>query len=178
MLRAPLGWFVITKDITFRAASQADTDALIGLKWGINKAEYAAYPADTCIPSFLDLSREAAALGVQDYWDVIAANGGAYLVGEMDQMIVCAGCWYGETAAVSTLPQFRNQAGIGSIIVAPSARGLGLGKLVMERLEGLIRAEGIDHVRLTVVPGNIAAEKLYHSMGFEDFETVMVKSLR
>lgn len=164
--------------VIFRAATPADTDALIDLKWEINKAEFAAYPADTCIPAFLDLSREAAALGVQDYWDVIAANGGAFLVGEHDGAIVCAGCWYGETAAVSTLSQFRRQAGIGGIIVAPAARGLGLGKRVMERLEALIRAEGIEHVRLTVVPGNAPAEKLYHSMGFEDFETVMIKSLR
>jgi ribosomal protein S18 acetylase RimI-like enzyme len=161
----------------FRPATPADTDALVDLKWEINKAEYAAYRADTCIPAFLDLSREAAVLGVQDYWDVIKANGGAFLVGELEGQIVCAGCWYGETALVSTLPQYRRQAGIGSIIVSPSARGLGRGRKIMEALEALIRAEGIEHVRLTVVPGNTAAEALYHSMGFEDFETVMIKAL-
>jgi ribosomal protein S18 acetylase RimI-like enzyme len=163
--------------VTFRPATPTDTDALIDLKWEINKAEYAAYPADTCIPAFLDLSRAAAALGVQDYWDVIGANGGAFLVGERDGVIVCAGCWYGETAAVSTLPQYRRQAGIGSIIVAPHARGLGLGRAIMEQLVVLIRAEGVSHVRLTVVPGNTAAEALYHSQGFENFETVMIRAL-
>lgn len=165
------------REVTFRLATRADTDALIDLKLEINKAEYAAYSADTCIPAFLDLSREAAALGVQDYWDVIEGNGGAFLVGELDGQIACAGCWYGETAAVSTLPQFRRQAGIGSIIVSPAARGLGLGRTIMEQLEILIRAQGIKHVRLIVVPGNTAAESLYHSLGFEDFETVMIKAL-
>lgn len=163
--------------ITFRLATPADKDALIDLKWEINKAEYAVYPTDTNIPAVLDLSRDAAALGVQDYWDVIGDNGGAFLVGERDGVIVCAGCWYGETAAVSTLPQFRRQAGIGCIFVLPTARGLGLGRAIMKQLEALIVKEGITHVRLTVVPGNTAAENLYHSFGYEDFETVMIKAL-
>jgi ribosomal protein S18 acetylase RimI-like enzyme len=162
----------------FRLATPADTQALIDLKHAINLAEHGAYPPQTCIPAFLDLSREAAILGVKDYWDMIEANGGAFLVGELDGQIVCAGCWYGETAAVSTLPEFRKQAGIGGIIVAPRARGLGLGRKVMQRLEALVRAEGILHVRLTVVPGNAPAESLYESLGFEKFETVMIKSLR
>jgi ribosomal protein S18 acetylase RimI-like enzyme len=177
VLRAPLWFLVTTKEVFFRPATPADTEALIDLKWEINKAEYAAYPSDTCMPAFLDLSREAAILGVQDYWDVIVKNGGAFLVGVRDNQIICAGCWYGETAAVSTKPEFRRQAGIGCIIVLPNERGLGLGRMIMEELEALIRAEGIQHVRLTVVPGNKPAEELYHSLGFENFETVMIKSL-
>jgi ribosomal protein S18 acetylase RimI-like enzyme len=47
----------------------------------------------------------------------------------------------------------------------------------MTELEALIRAAGIKHVRLTVVPGNGPAESLYHSLGFEDFETTMIKTL-
>jgi ribosomal protein S18 acetylase RimI-like enzyme len=167
-----------TPQISFRLANSADTEALIDLKWEINKAEYAVYPADTCIPALLDLSRDAAVAGMADYWTVIGASGGAFVVGELDGQIVCAGCWYGETAAVSTLPVFQRQAGIGCIIVKPQARGLGLGRAVMEQLEALVRAQGIAHVRLTVVPGNKPAESLYYAMGFEDFELTMIKSLR
>lgn len=167
----------MANEVIFRLATRADQKALIDLKHAINLAEHAAYPTTTAIPAFLDLSTEAAALGVEDYWSCIEAYGGAFLVGEMDGQIVCCGCWYGETAAVSTLPDLRRQAGIGGIVVLPSARGLGLGRRIMFELEALIRAEGIKHVRLTVVPGNAPAETLYHSLGFEDFETVLIKSL-
>ena len=167
----------MANDVSFRLATRADQKALIDLKHTINLAEHGAYPTTTAIPAFLDLSKEAAALGVEDYWSCIEANGGAFLVGEIEGQIVCCGCWYGETAAVSTLPDLRRQAGIGGIVVLPSARGLGLGRLIMIELEGLIRNQGIQHVRLTVVPGNAPAETLYHSLGFEDFETVMIKSL-
>ena len=96
----------------------------------------------------------------------------------MDGKIVCSGCWYGETAAVSTLPVHRRQAGIGGIVVLPAARGLGLGRKIMLELEVLIRAQGISHVRLTVVPGNVPAESLYYGLDFEDFELTMIKTLK
>jgi GNAT superfamily N-acetyltransferase len=161
----------------FRLATRADDAALIDLKHAINIAEHAAYPSATAIPPLLDLSREAAAAGVEDYWACIGANGGAFLVGEIDGRIICCGCWYGETAAISTLSEFRRQAGIGGIVVAPSARGQGLGRAIMMALEELIRHEGIMHIRLTVVPGNTPAESLYHDLGFEDFEMTMIKAL-
>lgn len=163
--------------VTFRHATRADTAALTELKLAINVAEYAAYNPKSGIPALLDLSREAAALGVEDYWTAIERDGGAFLVGVDGDQIVCAGCWYGETAAVSTLAHLRKQAGIGGIIVTPAARGLGLGRKIMLELEALIRVAGYRHVRLTVVPGNQAAEQLYSSLGFEPFETVMIKPL-
>jgi ribosomal protein S18 acetylase RimI-like enzyme len=150
---------------------------LVDFKHAINLEEHGAYPEAGAIRPMLDLSREAAEAGVEDYWECIEAGGGAFLVGEIDGQIVCCGCWYGETAAVSTLAQFRRQAGIGGIVVAPSARGQGLGRAVMLELEKLIVQAGIGHVRLTVVPGNQPAEALYHGLGFEDFETVMIKAL-
>jgi ribosomal protein S18 acetylase RimI-like enzyme len=167
----------MASQVVFRLATLADTEALISLKHEINLAEHAVYPPTTAIPALLDLSRAAAAAGVEDYWSCIEAYGGAYLVGEQGGKIVCGGCWYGETAAVSTLPDCRRQAGIGGIVVLPAARGLGLGRLIMVELELLIRAQGIRYVRLTVVPGNGPAESLYHSLGFEDFETTMIKAL-
>jgi ribosomal protein S18 acetylase RimI-like enzyme len=167
----------MTSQVVFRLATRADEEALISLKHEINLAEHAVYPSKTAIPALLDLSRSAAAAGVKDYWTWIEANGGAYLVGELDGKVVCGGCWYGETAAVSTLPDCQRQAGIGGIVVLPEARGLGLGRLIMRELETLIRAQGIKHVRLTVVPGNGPAESLYHNLGFEDFEMLMIKTL-
>jgi ribosomal protein S18 acetylase RimI-like enzyme len=163
--------------VTFRAASLADNEALIDLKWSINKAEHAAYPANTAIPDILDLSREAAVAGVQAYWEHIKSGEGAFLVGEIDGEIVCCGCWYEEMALESTLERYRRQANIGGIVVAHSARGKGLGRAIMVALEGQIKAAGIRHARLAVVPGNTPAESLYHSLGFEDFETVMIKAL-
>ncbi len=164
-------------DVTFRLATHSDDEALIDLKLAINLAEHGAYPQDGNIPDLLDLSRSAAALGIADYWLRIHTHGGAFLVGEMKGDIVCCGCWCGETAAVSTRPQFRNQATIGAIVVLPIVRGYGLGRRIMSELEALIRAAGISTARLTVVPGNTPAEDLYRGLGFEDFDTVMIKKL-
>ncbi len=163
-------------EIVFRFATRGDHEVLVDLKHAINIAEHAVYPDRTRIPDLLDLSRDAAALGVADYWARIEAHGGAFLVGELDGQIVCCGCWHATTAAVSTLPQFQRQANIGGIVVLPAARGLGLGRRVMNELEALIEAQGIGHIRLTVVPGNGPAETLYHGLGYEDFETVMIKT--
>jgi ribosomal protein S18 acetylase RimI-like enzyme len=166
-----------TPKVTFRLATRADDDALIDLKHAINLAEHAAYPAQSAIPRLLDLSREAAAAGLMENWGWVDALNGAYLVGELEGEIVCCGCWYGETAAASTLQKHRQQAIIGGIVVSPSVRGHGLGRAIMQELEKLIFAQGIRQVRLAVVPGNGPAERLYHSLGFEDFETIMIKTL-
>jgi GNAT superfamily N-acetyltransferase len=166
-----------TSKVTVRLATPADREALIDLKHIINLAEHAVYPLTTNIPEVLDLSREAAALGVDHYFHEIAEKGGAFLVAEREGFVIGCGCWYGEMAAVSTLPAYRQQANIGGIVVLPSARGLGLGRTILEALEDLIRKAGITRVRLTVVPGNKPAETLYRNFGFEDFETVMIKKL-
>jgi ribosomal protein S18 acetylase RimI-like enzyme len=163
--------------VTFRSARSDDFEALVDLKHIINLAEYESYAPTTRIPPLLDLSREAARLGIEDYFAEIRANGGAFLVGELDGQIVCCGCWYGEEALVSTRPEYRRQAGIGAIVVAPSARGLGLGRRIMCELEVLISAAGISQVRLSVVPGNGPAELLYEGLGFEPFEIMMIKTL-
>jgi ribosomal protein S18 acetylase RimI-like enzyme len=163
--------------ITIRAATRGDTEALIDLKWVINKVEHAAYATSGSIPSVLDLSRDAAAAGVADYWAAIETRGGAMLVGELAGEIVCCGCWYREMGPASMYAHLRDFANIGAIVVLPKARGLGLGKVMMDELERLIVAEGIAHARLIVVPGNAPAEKLYHDLGYEDFEAVMIKPL-
>ena len=53
-------------EVIFRLATRSDTQALIDLKHAINIAEHGVYPETTCIPAILDLSREAAVLGVED----------------------------------------------------------------------------------------------------------------
>ena len=163
--------------LIIRQATRDDDEQLIDLQHSLNLAEHAAYPRNTAIPRLLDVSRDAAVSGVAHNWAYIGTHGGAYLVGELDGVIVCCGCWYSETAAVSTLPEFQRQAGVGAIVVAEAARGQGLGRIMMTELEKCIAAEGINHVRLTVVPGNKPAEALYHSLGFENFEMVMIKTL-
>lgn len=164
--------------VTFRRATHQDDSTLVDLKHAINLAEHAAYGQVSLIPQLLDLSREAAVAGLQDNWDCVESCGGDYLVGEVSGEIVCCGCWYVRPAAPSTLSQYRQQANIGGIVVAQSARGRGLGRAIMLELEQLIYKHGIRQVRLVVVSGNAAAENLYHGLGFEDFETVMIKTLK
>ena len=53
------------------------------------------------------------------------------------------------------------------IVVHPSVRGTGVGKLVMTILHATARRRGAKRVRLTVYPGNRSAVNLYRSMGYQ-----------
>ncbi|MFY3742678.1 GNAT family N-acetyltransferase [Anaeromyxobacter sp. Red801] len=53
------------------------------------------------------------------------------------------------------------------IAIHPAARGLGLGRLVMEYLHCEARRRGAPRIRLKVYPANAAAVALYRSLGYE-----------
>lgn len=53
------------------------------------------------------------------------------------------------------------------IAIHPEARGLGLGRLLMEYLHCEARRRGAARIRLKVYPGNTAAVALYRSLGYE-----------
>lgn len=53
-----------------------------------------------------------------------------------------------------------------ALAVHPALQGHGLGKTVVGDVIGIARERGIKTVRLDILGGNIAAERLYRSMGF------------
>lgn len=52
------------------------------------------------------------------------------------------------------------------IAIRPSARGLGLGKLLMQFLHVAAHCKGAKRIRLKVYPDNTIAVKLYESLGY------------
>ncbi|KAB8197456.1 GNAT family N-acetyltransferase [Nonomuraea phyllanthi] len=64
--------------------------------------------------------------------------------------------------------QERHKATLFGMAVAPHAAGRGIGKLLVHRiLEIAASVEGLTQVGLTVSEGNLPAERLYRSCGFE-----------
>jgi ribosomal protein S18 acetylase RimI-like enzyme len=69
-------------------------------------------------------------------------------------------------------PKSRHKGRVWGVYVAPHARGAGLGKRMTQTL--LDRAsviEGVDQILLSVTATQIAAIRLYRSLGFELFGT-------
>ncbi len=73
---------------------------------------------------------------------------------------------------------------IARLMIAHQFQGRGLGRAALEAAVAWIHRErGVDRVRLSVVPSNESARKLYRSAGFvetgelDDGELVMVRSL-
>ena len=53
-----------------------------------------------------------------------------------------------------------------ALAVRPNVQGKGIGKLVVQDLIEMAKASGKKSVRLDILKGNIAAERLYTKMGF------------
>lgn len=63
----------------------------------------------------------------------------------------------------------RHKAVIWGVYVAPEARGLGLGRMLMRRALAHIRRAGVEQVLLSVGTTNRAARALYAACGFRGF---------
>ncbi len=70
----------------------------------------------------------------------------------------------------------RHAHGVGEVkrmFVKPSARGLGVGGALLERIEGLARQEGLGRVVLETGSNFDAAKRVYERGGFETCEPVL-----
>jgi len=52
------------------------------------------------------------------------------------------------------------------IVISRKARGLGLGRMLMQFLHSAARNRGAESIRLTVLKNNAIAKKLYESLGY------------
>ena len=70
-------------------------------------------------------------------------------------------------SAVSTRKVYQGVAE-NSVYVAPAAKGLGLGRLLLERLIAESEANGIWTLQNSIFPENIASIRLHRSCGFRE----------
>ncbi len=63
-------------------------------------------------------------------------------------------------------PAHARHARLYSLAIAPSWRGHGLARLLLESLETVARAKGRNTLRLEVAQNNTPAQTLYHDRGF------------
>jgi GNAT superfamily N-acetyltransferase len=162
--------------ITLRPATAADTETLVDLKWVMNREEHASVAGSVVAP-MLDLSRAAAARAVTARLQALARDGGAWWVAEQDGAVLGCAFWTPTTMN----PVFHEASArvglIGGVVVAEGARGRGIAKRLLAKVEAEIVAAGMRHAFLEVVSANTPALSLYTSLGYEDFETTMLKKL-
>ena len=80
----------------------------------------------------------------------------------------------GATLGMGALRRHANGVGeVKRMVVKPSARGLGVGGAILERIETLARQEGIDRVVLETGSNFDAAKRVYERGGFETCEPVL-----
>ncbi len=64
----------------------------------------------------------------------------------------------------------RHKGGVFAVYVRAAARGRGVGRALLEELIGRARAlDGLEQLSLSVSTTQAAAQRLYRSLGFEDY---------
>jgi len=104
---------------------------------------------------------------ISDWLDTVlklVRNGdAAFAVAVVDGVVRAVGMWRRGSTAV-----FQHRAEVQQIMAHPSARGLGLGRLVMEGLVENARAQGLEILMLGVRGNNHGAIELYEGLGFRE----------
>ena len=87
----------------------------------------------------------------------------AFAVALVDGVVRAVGLWRRGSTAV-----FQHRAEVQQVMAHPSARGLGLGRLVVEGLVENARAAGLEILMLGVRGNNHGAIELYEEIGFRE----------
>lgn len=80
--------------------------------------------------------------------------------------------------SVEVEPSGRRRGEVSAIHVASRCRGQGVGRLLMEEGEAVLRSHGCERVHLMVTVTNEAAVGLYESLGYEVARYQMEKPLK
>jgi ribosomal protein S18 acetylase RimI-like enzyme len=91
-------------------------------------------------------------------------NDAAFGAALVDGVVRAVGLWRRGGTAV-----FQHRAEIQQVMAHPAARGLGLGKLVVQGLVDHAREAGIEIVMLGTRGNNHGAIELYESIGFREY---------
>jgi GNAT superfamily N-acetyltransferase len=88
---------------------------------------------------------------------------------------------YAFTTMLHAGPTWPTPARIGyveSLVVAPTARGTGLGRRMLQAVWDQAETVGATEIRLGVIAANASGRAFYEALGFEPFEVTMRVSER
>ncbi len=112
--------------------------------------------------SYEEYSRQAVERTAQRFRDQIATNADFTLGAFEDDQLVGSVAFYRETAL-----KLRHKGNIVSMYVQPEYRRRGIARaLLMAALERIKHLPELDHVGLGVMETQVAAKRLYESLGF------------
>ncbi|NQY79520.1 MAG: GNAT family N-acetyltransferase [Candidatus Caenarcaniphilales bacterium] len=98
--------------------------------------------------------------------EIIEEDMGIVLVLENEGKLF--GCGFGTVADAEGWDAYKQKGYLGMMYVAPSFRGQGFGKQIINYLIEWFEKKGILDIQLNVYPQNINAMKLYQSFGFTE----------
>ena len=144
---------------TIRRLDPADASALIALRLEVAAVNESAMGASLA---------EEQARSIQSFKDQLAPEGPSALFGGFvdSQLVAAAGIY-----RPSTLPSSAHKAALWGVVVSPTRRRTGLGRVVIEMAIAHSFSVGVRRVNLTVYLPNEAAVRLYESMGFRTYGT-------
>jgi ribosomal protein S18 acetylase RimI-like enzyme len=156
--------------VTIRKATENDRSAILAGFNALQAYERAmepnrADPADIAETYLRDLyaqCREGKA-------EILVAEVGAGVVG-----------WVGVVprhVSDDILDHDREFAYITDLIVLQDYRGRGIGRQLLAAAEEYAARHGARRLRVGVLAANAAAHRLYHSMGFRDYEVILEKGI-
>ncbi|MEU4235139.1 GNAT family N-acetyltransferase [Nonomuraea sp. NPDC026600] len=96
--------------------------------------------------------------------DAVRRDDAALALALVDGQVEGMGLWMRGSA-----PIFTRSAEIGKIMAHPSARGLGLGRLIVSALIEHARQAGIETLTLGARGNNLGAIELYERLGFREW---------
>lgn len=112
----------------------------------------------------------SAAMPTDEYINTMLANENIHLfVAEHEGAIIGM-----LTLAIVDIPTGR-KAWIEDVVVDSKARGLGVGKALVERAKVCAKEVGARKLYLTSNPSRKAAHALYHKCGFEEYDTTVFR---
>lgn len=134
---------------------------------------HALFPAD--LPAVTAIFREyvhspTADLGFQDYEQEFAELPGKYA--EPDGCILLAIVDGGVAGCAALRRVDGRSCELKRVYVRPAARGMDLGRQLVQRMLEVARQAGYARMCLDVLPEFVAAQRLYESLGFVPAEPV------
>jgi ribosomal-protein-alanine N-acetyltransferase len=122
----------------------------------LSAAPRCAVPGD--LPGIQAMDRELSPVFSQArHYEALLSSGGCLLVinGAADEVVAFAAC-----------SRVLDEASLLNLAVAPSSRGGGLGRQLLEAMCRLLHDDGVQRLFLEVRAANLPARALYRSMGF------------
>jgi ribosomal protein S18 acetylase RimI-like enzyme len=157
--------------ITIRDYDDSDLDAVIELARELQRHEM---PMSNHLkpPSMLDASY------VEKTTALLAKHKGRFLIAVSGDQVIGYATLYLHVEAVEEPEDFGyTYASVGDLVVAKTARGQGVGKLLLQDCEALARAAGQKYFQLSVLGKNHGAREFYSAAGLEEFYVRLEKKL-